>query len=117
MRIEGGTGLTVLAIALAALAYTILLYAPWPGPLLAPIAAGLVAGYACSSPGRALGTGALSGLLGYLLALYTTGAGIQGLALTAGIAGGPVVVLALAYHTLAPGLAGYLIWPLARRRG
>jgi len=103
------------ATIIAALAYAALLYAHAVGLFLAPLVAGLVVGALCSRPKGAFAAGALGGLLGYLLVLYTVGAGLQAVSIIAGIGGPGVAVLSIAYHVLAPGLAGYLAWWVVRR--
>jgi len=109
--------LWLVAVVVAGLAYAAILYVHAVGLVLAPVVAGLIAAGLCASPRGSFVVGLVGGLLGYLLVLYTVGAGLQGLEIAAGIGGPVVALLAVAYHALAPGLAGYLAWWLLRGRG
>ncbi len=86
---------------LAALALGVaLLHSPVIPLVLAPLAIGVVVGFAAGSGKEAFAVG---GLIGFLSLVLVLGADIgRALGIVAGIAGGLIAVLVVLYHVLTP---------------
>ena len=95
-----------LAWVTGAILYTVLLWVPSIGLVLAPIITAIgIAAYKIGM-GNAAGIGLLAGLTGYAINLAYTG-GLSGLQIIAGIGGGVIALLVIAYHLVTPALLSY----------
>ncbi len=99
-------GRTILAWITGAIIYTVLIWIPSYGLVLAPIIAAIgIATYKIEA-GKAAGVGFLAGLTGLAINLAYAG-GLEGLRIIAGIGGGIIALLVVAYHFITPALLSY----------